>query len=136
MRVLITGGGGFIGSHAVVETLEAGHEVVVIDDCSNVAPPAPGAIFHLLWNASPKSSAPNMLKDSDKLKKLRNYESQKQRQFPARVHHRPWTDDPRDGGCWCGDALCRVEGSRRSSVKPLEYYRVNVGGTVNLLKVT
>ena len=45
MRVLITGGGGFIGSHAVVETLEAGHEVVVIDDCSNVAPPAPGAIF-------------------------------------------------------------------------------------------
>jgi len=42
MRVLITGGGGFIGSHAVVETLQAGHEVVVVDDCSNVAPPAPG----------------------------------------------------------------------------------------------
>ena len=37
----------------------------------------------------------------------------KQRQFPARVHHRPWTDDPRDGGCWCGDALRRVKGSRR-----------------------
>ena len=45
MRVLITGGGGFIGSHAVVETLEAGHEVVVIDDCSNVAPPKDGKQF-------------------------------------------------------------------------------------------
>lgn len=45
MKVLITGGGGFIGSHAVVETLEAGHEVVVVDDCSNVAPPAPGSRF-------------------------------------------------------------------------------------------
>ena len=31
MKVLITGGGGFIGSHAVVETLSAGHEVVVLD---------------------------------------------------------------------------------------------------------
>lgn len=31
MKVLITGGGGFIGSHAVVETLSAGHEVIVLD---------------------------------------------------------------------------------------------------------
>lgn len=33
--VLITGGLGFIGSHTVVECLEAGYEVVVIDDLSN-----------------------------------------------------------------------------------------------------
>ena len=31
-----------LGSHAVVETLLAGHEVVVVDDCSNVAPPKEG----------------------------------------------------------------------------------------------
>ena len=31
MKVLITGGGGFIGSHAVVETLLDGHTVVVLD---------------------------------------------------------------------------------------------------------
>lgn len=31
MKVLITGGGGFIGSHAVVETLADGHKVVVLD---------------------------------------------------------------------------------------------------------
>ncbi len=34
MRVLITGGAGYIGSHAVREFLEAGHEVRVLDDFS------------------------------------------------------------------------------------------------------
>lgn len=35
MKVLVTGGTGYIGSHICVELLEAGHEVVVIDDLSN-----------------------------------------------------------------------------------------------------
>ena len=34
MRVLITGGAGFVGSHLVDHYLAAGHEVVVIDDLS------------------------------------------------------------------------------------------------------
>ncbi len=35
MRVLVTGGLGYIGSHTVVELMAAGHEVVVIDNLSN-----------------------------------------------------------------------------------------------------
>lgn len=35
MAILVTGGLGFIGSHTVVELLEAGYDVVIVDDLSN-----------------------------------------------------------------------------------------------------
>lgn len=35
MKILVTGGLGFIGSHTVVELQNEGYEVVIIDDCSN-----------------------------------------------------------------------------------------------------
>lgn len=34
-RVVVTGGAGYIGSHTCVELLQAGHEVVVVDNLSN-----------------------------------------------------------------------------------------------------
>ena len=34
-KVLVTGGGGYIGSHCVVELIEAGYEPVVVDNFSN-----------------------------------------------------------------------------------------------------
>jgi UDP-glucose 4-epimerase len=37
MRVLVTGGAGYIGSHTCVELLNAGHDVVVVDDLSNAS---------------------------------------------------------------------------------------------------
>ena len=35
MRVLVTGGAGYIGSHTVLALLETGHDVLVVDDLSN-----------------------------------------------------------------------------------------------------
>ncbi len=35
MRILVTGGAGYIGSHTCVELLQAGYEVVIVDNLSN-----------------------------------------------------------------------------------------------------
>ena len=38
--ILVTGGAGYIGSHTCVELIEAGYNVVVIDNLSNSSPEA------------------------------------------------------------------------------------------------
>ena len=35
MRILVTGGAGYIGSHTTLELLRAGHDVVVVDNLVN-----------------------------------------------------------------------------------------------------
>ena len=34
-NILVTGGAGYIGSHTCIELLNAGHQVVVLDNLSN-----------------------------------------------------------------------------------------------------
>ena len=44
MRVLVSGGAGYIGSHTVVQLVAAGHEVVVVDSFANAKPSVVGRV--------------------------------------------------------------------------------------------
>ena len=46
-KVLLTGGAGYIGSHTAVEFLEAGIDVVVVDNFSNSSPKAIKRVEHI-----------------------------------------------------------------------------------------
>ncbi|MUH34388.1 UDP-glucose 4-epimerase GalE [Zobellia amurskyensis] len=47
MKILVTGGLGFIGSHTVVELQNEGFEVIIIDDCSNSSEKVLEGIFSI-----------------------------------------------------------------------------------------
>ncbi len=47
MKILVTGGLGFIGSHTVVELQNKGFEVIIIDDCSNADEKVLDGIFSI-----------------------------------------------------------------------------------------
>ena len=47
MKVLLVGGAGYIGSHTAVELLNAGHEVIIVDDYSNSCPEAVRRVEHI-----------------------------------------------------------------------------------------
>ena len=54
MRVLVTGGAGYIGSHVVYELIDQGYEVSVVDDLSlgmieNIDPRATFIKGNILW---------------------------------------------------------------------------------------
>jgi len=47
MKILVTGGLGFIGSHTVVELQNEGFEVVIVDDLSNSSESVLDGIFKI-----------------------------------------------------------------------------------------
>ena len=38
MRVLVSGGAGYIGSHTVLQLIAAGHDVLIVDNFANAKP--------------------------------------------------------------------------------------------------
>lgn len=53
MKILATGGMGYIGSHTVIALLEAGHEVVILDNLSNASPKVLERIQHITGRLVP-----------------------------------------------------------------------------------
>src|SRR6478735_5361931 len=44
MKILVSGGAGYIGSHTVVQLIAAGHDVVIVDNFSNAHPTVLGRL--------------------------------------------------------------------------------------------
>ena len=109
MSILVTGGAGYIGSHTVVELLNEGKDVVIIDDFSNSKPTALEAIRKITGKDF-KFYEMNYL-DREKLEKV--FEENKI------------------------DAVLNFAGFKavgESVQKPLEYYHNNVSGCIVLLE--
>ncbi len=68
MRVLVSGGAGYIGSHTVVQLVAAGHEVVVVDDFGNAKPAVMGRLDALTGTHIPVQAFD--LTDKDKTERL------------------------------------------------------------------
>ena len=107
MRIAVTGGAGYIGSHTVVVLIEAGHDVLIVDNFANAEEDVPERIALVAGN-SPKVSRADI---SD-----------------GRALH----DALKPFG---PEALIHFAGLKavgEATKIPLEYYRVNVGGSVTL----
>ena len=44
MKILVSGGAGYIGSHTVIQLVAAGHDVVIVDNFSNAHPTVLGRV--------------------------------------------------------------------------------------------
>ena len=70
MVVLLAGGAGYIGSHTAVELINAGHEVVIVDDYSNSCPESIKRVEEITGKSIVSYEAD--VKDKDALRKIFN----------------------------------------------------------------
>ena len=109
MHVLVTGGAGFIGSHTVVELLQAGYEVVIIDNFSNSSPLVLSRIEEITGKRP-------LLIEGDIRDRALLDDVFKQHEIDAVVH------------------FAGLKAVGESVQKPLEYYDNNVSGSVVLFE--
>lgn len=107
-KILATGGTGYIGSHTVVELIEKGYEVEILDNLSNSKIGVLDKI-EKITGVRPKFYEIDMLDKAgvDKVFSEGNYS--------AVIH------------------FAGLKAVGESVEKPLEYYETNIGGTINIL---
>lgn len=109
MRVLVTGGAGYIGSHTVLSLLEQGHVPVVVDNLSN----------------SSVESLNRVTEITGKEIEFHNIDLCDQEAFHSFMREQTF------------DAILHFAGFKavgESVAYPLKYYENNIGSTVSLLK--
>uniref|UniRef100_A0A8C1R6M9 UDP-glucose 4-epimerase n=1 Tax=Cyprinus carpio TaxID=7962 RepID=A0A8C1R6M9_CYPCA len=114
-KILVTGGGGYIGSHCVVELIEAGYHPVVIDNFSNAV--REGNVPESLLRIEKFLNTQIEFHELDLLDKPGLEKIFKKHSFYAVMH------------------FAGLKAVGESVEQPLRYYRVNLTGTINLLEV-
>lgn len=110
MSILVTGGAGYIGSHTCIELLEAGYEIVVVDNLCNSSEEALRRVQRITGKEL-KFYQVDLL-DRDKLINVFEQET-----IETVIH------------------FAGLKAVGESVHKPLEYYRNNITGTLVLLEV-
>lgn len=110
MKILVTGGAGFIGSHTCVELLNAGYEIVVVDNLYNSSEKSLDRVREL--TGKDFSFYPFDIRDKENMRKI--FEDHK---IDACIH------------------FAGLKAVGESVRKPLEYYDNNIGGTLALCEV-
>ena len=108
MRILVTGGAGYIGSHSVLQLLDAGYEIVIADDFVNSKPAALDRLRKLA--SKPFSFVECDLCDAEAADRL-----VREAQVEGVIH------------------FAGLKAVGESVEKPLAYYRNNLISTLNLL---
>ncbi len=110
MAILVTGGAGFIGSHTCVELLNAGYEIVVVDNYYNSNPKSLERVKEL--TGKDFKSYECDIRDSEGMDKIF-----KENKIDAVIH------------------FAGLKAVGESCQKPIEYYDNNIGGTLKLCDV-
>ncbi len=109
MKILLTGGAGFIGSHTCIELIKAGHKAVIADDLSNSKPAVLERLKELTGQDIPFYNID--VADKEKVDSMFAKEN-----FDAVIH------------------FAGFKAVGESVAKPLMYYRNNLDTTLTLLE--
>lgn len=109
-KILVTGGAGFIGSHTCVELLNAGYDIVVMDNFCNSKPEA----LNRIKKITGKDFA---FYEADMLDYAATDKIFAEQDIDSVIH------------------FAGLKAVGESCAKPLEYYHNNIDGTITLLRV-
>src|SRR5260370_13627643 len=110
MKILGTGGCGYIGSHTLVELIQSGHSVIVVDNLSNSSKEALERVEKITGQKIPL----HVIDCADKAALAMVFD---QNQIDAAIH------------------FAGLKSVGESVSKPLAYYRNNIGSTLSLCQV-
>lgn len=109
MNILLTGGAGYIGSHAAVALVEAGHQVVIVDNFFNSQPNVLKRLDEIIGRKIPFVECD--IRDTSKLEMvIADYKIDSVMHFAG------------------------LKSVAESVQNPIDYYDQNVNGTLSLLK--